>query len=161
MFKNLWCIWARSHTPNVHANILLFFSLPTSPGGLPAHRTKSPGANWADEDLLAKGFPGNRNEAEPGFKELDTQAVCVSVCVCVCVCVLCIPTLIKCASETLQEWWSRRANSFLMPKPSALPPKVQSFKSCSGKGGKYLDTILKALFAQQEPSFFYQLRDFA
>lgn len=41
-----------------------------------------------------------REKAKLGFKYLDTQAVSG-----VCVSMLCLPTLIiKCASETLQEW---------------------------------------------------------
>lgn len=49
--------------------------------------------------LLAKPVQETTEKAELGFKDFDTQAVCV--CMCVCRNMLCLPTLIvKCASET-------------------------------------------------------------
>lgn len=49
--------------------------------------------------FLLRAVQETTEKAELGFKELATQAACV------CVCVWYIrPLIIKCASETLQEW---------------------------------------------------------
>ena len=77
------------------------------------------------------------------------------LCVCVCVCVHTgkLTFIIKCASETLQKLCRVCANSFLVPNPSALPLRHRVLLTAQERG-RNLDTNLKALFAQQEPSFF-------
>lgn len=107
MFKNLWCVWDEGTRLLMPAPepVTLLKSL-SSHRGPTAQGAKLQEPLWLDEHSPPCSFlPRSVQETIKKKQNLASRNLIPKFCVCACVCVLYVPLLIiKCASETQQEW---------------------------------------------------------